>query len=193
MSMPVTQMGTGLGSGNYTYHPAGIYSVPCYSYIAGSIGAGYLITAGHVLSAHHGYSSGDLQNTGAPRTHSPTKLEFRGRVSGPVLGLLAIFDRWQIKDREAAILLGLQSTANLADLKAGTVGLGTRDLQDRARLIMNIYEGVHSLVRELDAEHSWISASMPALGGRSLLGVMKQGSIVDLMTAKAFVDYANGR
>jgi hypothetical protein len=115
------------------------------------------------------------------------------RVDATYEGLFAIFDRWQINDQKAAILLGLQSTANLADLKAGTAGLGTRDLQDRARLIMNIYEGVHSLVRELDAERSWINGSMPGLGGRSLLEVMKQGSIVDLMTAKAFVDYANGR
>jgi hypothetical protein len=129
----------------------------------------------------------------APGTQLSSKLEFRGRVTGPVQGLFAIFDRWQINDQKAAILLGLQSTANLADLKAGTAGLGTRDLQDRARLIMNIYEGVHSLVRELDAERSWINGSMPGLGGRSLLEVMKQGSIVDLMTAKAFVDHANSR
>jgi hypothetical protein len=185
-------MGMAVSGGNYPFDTgSGLttrLSVPgVYPYTTGGI-------PGQQVYAGTGSISGDLQsNTGAPGIHPPPKLAFRGRVTGPVQGLFAIFDRWQINDQKAAILLGLQSTANLADLKAGTAGLGTRDLQDRARLIMNIYEGVHSLVRELDAERSWINGSMPGLGGRSLLEVMKQGSIVDLMTAKAFVDYANGR
>ena len=78
-------------------------------------------------------------------------------------------------------------------LRAGTVGLAGRDTQDRARLLLGIYEAVHSLLREADEEKSWLKAVMPTLNGRSLFEIMQNGSIADLLLAKSFADHANGR
>ena len=122
-----------------------------------------------------------------------TKPQFQGRVTGPVRVLLSIFARWDISDQDAAKLLGEENAQYIADLRAGTVGLKGRDTQDRARLLLAIYEAVHSLLREDGEEKSWLRAAMPALGGRSLFEIMQNGSIADLLLAKSFADHANGR
>jgi hypothetical protein len=121
------------------------------------------------------------------------KPQFQGRISGPVRALLSIFVRWDISDQDAAKLLGKETAQYIADLRGGTVGLADRDTQDRARLLIGIYEAVHSLLRETTEEKSWLRAAMPTLGGRSLVDVMQGGSMADLLLAKSFVDHANGR
>jgi hypothetical protein len=118
---------------------------------------------------------------------------FTGRMAGPVRSLIALFKRWGISDLQAAELLGQQSSSFISDLRAGTAGLNTRDIQDRAKLILSIYEGVHTLLRQADAERSWINAKLEALEDSSILDIMLRGSIADLMYAKSYVDYVNGR
>jgi hypothetical protein len=130
---------------------------------------------------------------GERREESLRAPTFRGRITGPARGLLAIFDRWQIGDRDAALLLGSPAVSFVNDLRVGTVGLSTRDMQDRARLLMKIYEGVHSLLRGADEERSWINSRLPSLDNQTLLDIMRRGSISDLLLVKAYVDHANGR
>jgi hypothetical protein len=90
-------------------------------------------------------------------------------------------------------VLGQQSSSFIGDLRAGSTGLDTRDLQDRARLILSIYEGVHSLLQDPDAERTWINAKLAALDNNSILDIILRGSISDLTYAKSYVDYVNGR
>jgi hypothetical protein len=90
-------------------------------------------------------------------------------------------------------LLGASEGQFVNDLRVGTVGLSTKDMQDRARLLLRIYEGVHSLLRQPEAERSWINMQIPALSNRTILEMMLQGSMADLACARAFVDHANGR
>jgi hypothetical protein len=99
----------------------------------------------------------------------------------------------QISDASAAILLGVPTASFVSDLRSGISTLNLRDLKDRARLIINIYEGVHSLLKENDAERLWIKSPVPGLNNQSPLDVMTRGSISDLLIVKSFVDYANGR
>ena len=118
---------------------------------------------------------------------------YRGRLSGPVRTLLSIFDRWEIETNVAAILLGFRSGDLIKDLRVGTIGLDTRDTKDRARTLIKIYEGVNSLLQNAEAERSWIRAPLERMNHRSLLDVMREGSMADLLYAKSFVDYLNGR
>jgi hypothetical protein len=118
---------------------------------------------------------------------------YKGKLSGPVRALLSIFDRWEIGDRDAALFLGCDSTEFVKDLRVGTAGLNSRDTKDRARYLIEIYEGVRSLLRDPAAERSWISAPLEGLDGQSVLGIMRRGSIADLLYVKSFIDYANGR
>jgi hypothetical protein len=106
---------------------------------------------------------------------------------------MSIFDRWQIDSRDAALFLGSDTSDFINDLRVGTSGLNTRDTKDRARVLIKIYEGVHSLMREAEAERSWIRAPLEGLHGRAILEVMRGGSISDLLYVSQFVDYVNGR
>jgi hypothetical protein len=134
---------------------------------------------------------GNYQTIQQPQTVQ--KPSFRGRITAPVRSLLALFDRWQLSDQDAAKLLGVAEAQFVIDLRVGTTGLSTKDMEDRARLLLRIYEGVHSLLRQPEAERSWINAPMPMLSDQTILDTMLRGSMVDLARVRAFVDHANGR
>lgn len=118
---------------------------------------------------------------------------YKGKLTGPVRTLLSIFDRWMIDDRDAALFLGSNSPEFMKDLRVGTAGLNSRDTKDRARYLIEIYEGVQGLLRDPAAERSWIGVPLQGLEGQSILGIMKRGSITDLLYVKSFIDHANGR
>jgi Protein of unknown function (DUF2384) len=118
---------------------------------------------------------------------------YRGKVTGAVRTLLSIFDRWHIDESDAALFLGYSAASFVKDLRVGTTGLTARDTKDRARLLVNIYEGVHSLMRDEDAERSWIRAPLEALGDRSIFDIMRGGSLFDLMYVSKYIDHVNGR
>jgi hypothetical protein len=104
---------------------------------------------------------------GGTQDNTNSEPRFQGRISGPIRSLISIFARWEISDQDAAKLMGKETAQYLADLRAGTAGLTGRDTQDRARLLLGIYEAVHSLLREAAEEKSWLRGAMPALDGRS--------------------------
>jgi Protein of unknown function (DUF2384) len=118
---------------------------------------------------------------------------YRGKVTGAVRTLLSIFDRWQIDENDAALFLGSGAANFVKDLRAGTAGLTARDAKDRAGLLVKIYEGVHSLMHDEKAERSWIRAPLGALGDRSILDIMRGGSLFDLMYVNKYIDHVNGR
>jgi hypothetical protein len=118
---------------------------------------------------------------------------YRGKVTGAVRTLLSIFDRWQIDENDAALFLGSGAANFVKDLRAGTAGLTARDTKDRAGLLVKIYEGVHSLMHDEEAERSWIRAPLGALGDRSILDIMRGGSLFDLMYVNKYIDHVNGR
>jgi hypothetical protein len=118
---------------------------------------------------------------------------YRGKVTGAVRTLLSIFDRWQIDENDAALFLGSGAASFVKDLRAGTAGLTARDTKDRAGLLVKVYEGVHSLMHDEEAERSWIRAPLGALGDRSILDIMRGGSLFDLMYVNKYIDHVNGR
>jgi hypothetical protein len=134
-----------------------------------------------------------IQSVGGRQQEQPALPTFRARITGPVRSLLTVFERWQISDQDAATLLGASSRSFVSDLRAGTASLASRDAQDRARLLLLIYAGVHSLLHTSEAERSWINSLLPVLDNQSIVDTMKRGSIADLMLIKEFVDRANGR
>ncbi len=121
------------------------------------------------------------------------KPEYRGYVSAPVRSLLSIFQRWQLSDSDAAVLLGVDDAQFIADLRVGTSGLAGKDMKDRVALVIRIYEGVYTLLRDKIAEVRWINSKLPSLDDHSLMELMLRGSFTDLAYVRAFVDYANGR
>jgi hypothetical protein len=109
-----------------------------------------------------------------------------------VTALIRILDRWNIDDKSAAKILGYDTPEAVVDLRSGAAGLRLRDTKDRARLFLAIYEGVFSLYKNPESEGQFVRKPLPDLGERTLLGVMTEGSMANLMLAKEFVDYLNG-
>ncbi|HVC61108.1 MAG TPA: hypothetical protein VND19_12205 [Acetobacteraceae bacterium] len=119
--------------------------------------------------------------------------EFKGTIIGPVRALLAVFQRWDIPDVLAARVLGADGPEYIANLRSGASTLKTRDEQDRARLLIDIYEGAFSLLQDPGSEKSWIKMPRADFSGQSVLELLTEGSQRNLIRAQAFVDYANGR
>jgi DNA-binding protein HU-beta len=113
--------------------------------------------------------------------------------SGPIKAALHVLDRWHIADPLGAIILGSPEPDFVAGLRAGIRDLATRDMQDRARLLLDIYEGVFTLLRDPKAERDWIRIPREDFAGRTLLDLMTEGSQRNLIQVQAFVDYSNGR
>jgi hypothetical protein len=117
----------------------------------------------------------------------------RTNVAAPVKAVLAILRRWTIGDDVGAQILGTDEPGYVADLRSGAAGLKTRDMRDRARLLLDIYEGVFALLKNSEAEQVWIKVPRQDLDGKSVLDLMMEGSLRNLIRAQAFVDYVNGR
>jgi hypothetical protein len=117
----------------------------------------------------------------------------RTNVTAPVKAVLAILRRWTIGDDVGAQILGTDEPGYVADLRSGAASLKTRDMRDRARLLLDIYEGVFALLRNSQAEQVWIKIPRQDLDGQSVLDLMIEGSLRNLIRAQAFVDYVNGR
>jgi hypothetical protein len=119
--------------------------------------------------------------------------EFKGVPAVPVRALLAVFQRWDIPDQLAAVMLGAADADIVTRLRSSASSLRTRDELDRMRLIINIYEGVFSLLRDPNSEKAWIRMPRSDFDGLSLLDLMTEGSQRNLIRVLAFVDYVNGR
>jgi hypothetical protein len=117
----------------------------------------------------------------------------RTNVTAPVKAVLSILRRWTIGDDVGAQILGTDEPGYVADLRSGAASLKTRDMRDRARLLLDIYEGVFALLRNSEAEQVWIKIPRQDLDGQSVLDLMIEGSLRNLIRAQAFVDYVNGR
>jgi len=117
----------------------------------------------------------------------------RASAGGVIQGMLAILSRWGIPDDQGSIILGSSDSDFLSALRSGDASLETRDMQDRARLLFDIYEGLYGLFRDPTAEGDWIRTRRSDLGGQSVLDLMTEGSQRSLIRALAFVDYVNGR
>ncbi|MCC7046365.1 MAG: hypothetical protein IT562_06605 [Alphaproteobacteria bacterium] len=107
--------------------------------------------------------------------------------------LFAIFSRWKIDARQIASIMGLEDMQSTVELETGAHALTSRDSQDRARYVIDIYEGVFNLLRDPDRERTWIRALRSDLGGNSILALMTEGSQFNLIRALRFVDFVNGR
>jgi hypothetical protein len=112
---------------------------------------------------------------------------------GPVRAVLGVFSRWNISDELGCVILGSTDPKFLSELASGRERLDTRDRKDRARLLLDIYEGVYTLLRDPVAEREWITLPRGDFEQHSLLDLMTEGSQRNLMRALAFVEYVNGR
>lgn len=105
---------------------------------------------------------------------------------------VALFDRWDLTDREARQILGGMAPRTWGRWKAGEMGRIDRDLATRMSILMGIHKGLRYLFTDPARGYAWIKKSNSALGEQSALEVMLGGSIFHLQRVRAYLDSERG-
>ena len=98
-----------------------------------------------------------------------------------------LFDRWDLSDAEAREILG-----GLARWKAGEVERIDRDLASRLSLLMGIHKGLRYLFTDPARGYGWVKKPNSALGGRTPVDIMAEGSIFALARIRSYLDAERG-
>lgn len=103
-----------------------------------------------------------------------------------------LFARWDISDAQARDILGGLAARTYARWKAGEVGRIDRDLATRLSLLMGIHKGLRYLFTDPARGYGWVKKPNSALGGRTPVDVMAEGSIFALARIRSYLDAERG-
>lgn len=105
-----------------------------------------------------------------------------------------ILETWNLETREKAALLGLEeSDQHLArEFLTGNLTIYGRDIKDRIAYLILIKSTLYSLFRNEDVENEWLREPHELLGDRTPLGLLLEGSMVNMLLVKEFCDEAGG-
>lgn len=103
-----------------------------------------------------------------------------------------LFDRWDLSDAEAREILGGLAARTYARWKAGEVGRIDRDLATRLSLLMGIHKGLRYLFTDPVRGYGWVKKPNSALGGRTPVDIMAEGSIFALARIRSYLDAERG-
>ena len=126
----------------------------------------------------------------APRAFVPEAItdEEAGALFRAALNL---FQRWEISDSQAAILLDLPPRT-FARWKAGSVSRIGKDGKARLSNLMGIHKALRYLFQEPARGYAWIKRPNDAFAGQSALDVMLGGELTDLMRVRRYLDAERG-
>ncbi len=103
-----------------------------------------------------------------------------------------LFEHWQLSDAEARDILGGLAARTYARWKAGEPGRIDRDLATRLSLLMGIHKGLRYLFSEPERGYAWVRKPNSALGDRSPVEIMTEGSIFALVRVRSWLDAERG-
>lgn len=100
--------------------------------------------------------------------------------------------RWEITDEQAAVLMGDISVRTFRRWKAGELGRAGVDTAARLSNLMGIHKALRLLFKEPARGYGWIKRPNDAFGGVSVLDVMLQGQLTDIMRVRRYLDAMRG-
>jgi putative toxin-antitoxin system antitoxin component (TIGR02293 family) len=103
-----------------------------------------------------------------------------------------LFDRWDLSDAQAVVLLGGISARTWARWKSGEIGRLSRDLKARLSNLMAIHKALRIILVEQQRAYGWLKRPNKAFGDRSALDVMLGGELTDLMRVRRYLDAERG-
>lgn len=103
-----------------------------------------------------------------------------------------LFARWDLSDAEAREILGGLAARTYARWKAGEVGRIDRDLATRLSLLMGIHKGLRYLFTDPARGYAWVKKPNSALGNRTPVDIMAEGSIFALARIRSYLDAERG-
>lgn len=106
--------------------------------------------------------------------------------------IINLFDRWDLADAQATVLLGSLSASTWARWKRGEIAKVPRDLKTRLSNLMGIHKALRITFKDKERVYGWIKRENEAFDGRSALDVMLGGEITDLMRVRRYLDAERG-
>ena len=106
--------------------------------------------------------------------------------------VVRLFERWELTDAQASVLLGEMSPRTWARWKQGEVGRLSRDLKTRLSNLMGIHKALRIIFSDASQGYAWVQRENLAFAGRTALDVMLDGEITDLMRVRRYLDSERG-
>ncbi|MBO6727829.1 MAG: DUF2384 domain-containing protein [Rhizobiaceae bacterium] len=103
-----------------------------------------------------------------------------------------LFDKWQITDAQASVLLGGLSARTWARWKTGAIGRVPRDLKSRLSNLMGIHKALRIIFTDTERAYGWVKRPNDAFGETSALDIMLGGELTDIMRVRRYVDSVRG-
>ena len=103
-----------------------------------------------------------------------------------------LFERWDMRDEEAAILLGGIAPRTYQRWKKGELGRASPDLAARLSNLLGIHKALRLLFKETTRGYGWIKRPNDVFAGRSALDIMLGGQLTDLMRVRRYLDAQRG-
>lgn len=105
---------------------------------------------------------------------------------------LNLFEKWQLNDTEARLLLGQPSKATFYRWKRGEVGHIPYDTAWRLGQLMGIHKALRYVFQDPARAYAWVHKPNSAFGGQSALQRMSAGAPIDLAVVRAYLDAERG-
>ena len=103
-----------------------------------------------------------------------------------------LFDRWELRDNEAAVLLGGIAPRTYQRWKAGGQGRVGPDTAARFSHLLGIHKALRLLFRDAARAYGWVRRPNSDFGGESALDIMLRGQLTDLMRVRGYLDSQRG-
>lgn len=102
--------------------------------------------------------------------------------------VIRLFDKWELSDNQAGILLGGISTRTFARWRQSAPNVIGVDLCFRLSNLLGIHKALRILFRQPERGYRWIHKPNKAFQNQSALAVMLAGQITDLMRVRHYLD-----
>lgn len=128
----------------------------------------------------------------ADRAAEPAAVYSPAEIGAMTRAVMNLFERWDLSDGEAAVLLGGVTTKSVQRWRQGQPARISRDQADRMSNLLGIHKALRILFKSTTRGYEWIRRPNDAFGGKSALDVMLGGGLTDLMRVRHYLDAVRG-
>jgi len=124
---------------------------------------------------------------------SPAPSEITSEEAAAMMrAVFNLFNRWQVTDQQARVLLGQPSGSTFYRWKRGQISTVPHDTACRLGDLMGIHKALRYMFTERERGYAWMSKPNEAFGGRSALARMLGGAPSDVAAVRAYLDAERG-
>ncbi len=134
-----------------------------------------------------------IETESADRIPAAHGLEFSSEeYAAMIRAVLSLFEKWQLTDSKARVLLGRPAPRTFARWKQGRIGRPSFDTACRMSYLLGIHKALRYLFKDPARGYAWIRKPNLAFGGQSALERMSAGEITDIAAVRSYLDAERG-